>query len=128
MAKRYGYSAAMAGLSYIVANSNAFYITGSGGATGSALATTNGHIVCGNISGANFSIASGAQGPVLTVAAKNSQTIHGSGTGTHIYLVSTSAGKITFVTEMASQVLSSGGTVNIAAWTVTANQTANNSS
>ena len=129
MAKRFGFSAAAASLAYVRDNSNTYYITGSGGAANvSVLATANGHIVCANISAADFSIASGAQGPVLTIAAKSSQSVDGSGTGTHAYLCSTSGNRINYVTEMTSLVIASGGTVTIGTWTITANTTANNSS
>jgi len=129
MAKRMGFSAAAASLSYIRDNSTALWITGSGGAANvSVLATANGHIVSANISAADFTIASANAGPVLTIAAKSSQSVDGSGTGTHLYLGSVSANRINYVTEMTSLVIASGGTVTIGTWTVTALQTANNSS
>ena len=126
MAKRFGFSAAAASLTYIRDNVDVGWVMGSGGATYQDC--TASYIVSSNVSSADLTIACAAQGPVLTVGAKNNQLIEGSGTATHFYLVNSSAERILFITEITSQVLSSGNTVNLGTWTVTANQTANNSS
>ena len=126
MAKRFGYSAAAASLSYIRDNVDVIYVLGSGGASYAEVTASS--IVSANMSAADITIACANQGPVMTVGAKNNQAIEGSGTATHAYLVNTSAQRILYVTEITSQVLSSGNTVNLGTWTVTANQTASNSS
>lgn len=126
MAKRFGFSAAAASLAYIRDNVNVCYVAESGGATFSALSTANGHIVSANVSSADLTIASATQGPVLTVGAKPSQTVHGSGTANHAYLCRTSGATILYVTEITSLELGSGGVVTLNSWTVTANQTATN--
>lgn len=125
MAKYLGFSAASQNLAYIRDNSQVMYLTSAAGMD-YADCTAN-KIVSANVSSADFTIASGNAGPVMTVGAKNSQDVEGSGNATHLYLTSTSGQRILLVTTVSSQVLASGNTVNIASWTVTALASANNS-
>lgn len=125
MAKYLGFSAASQNLAYIRDNSDVLYLTSAAGMDFSDV--TANKIVSADVSSADFTIASGAAGPVLTVGAKNSQSVEGSGEATHLYLTNTSAERIVLVTTVSSQVLASGNTVNIASWTVTALASANNS-
>ena len=128
MTKRFGYSAVAASVQYVAANSDVYYVLTSGGATFSAMSTTNGHIVSARVSAADFTIASGNPGVILTVGRKGMQTVDGSGTATHVYLCNTSAERINYVTEVTNLVLASSGVVTLNTWDVTANQTATNSS
>lgn len=128
MAKFYGYSANSQNLQYVRDNAHVLYLATSADKTYAQLTANNAYIVSSNISGADFSIASAAQGTVLTIGAKNNQPVEGSGNATHLYLVSTVSGaRICLVTTVSSQILASGNTVNVASWTVTANICANNS-
>jgi hypothetical protein len=126
MAKRYGYSAAAASLAYIRDNAQVLYVCTTAPNAVSGASTQPQMIVSANVSAADFSIASGGTGPVLTVGAKNSQTIESSGSATHLALATTSGARILFVTNVSSQVLASGNTVNIGSWTITQLQSANN--
>jgi hypothetical protein len=126
MAKRYGYSAAAASLAYVRDNATVCYVCTTAPASYSAAANQPQMIVSANVSAADLTIASGGTGPVLTVGAKNSQTIESSGSATHLALVSTSGTRVLFVTNVSSQVLASGNTVNIGSWTITQLQSANN--
>jgi hypothetical protein len=116
MAKRYGYSAAAASLAYVRDNATVCYVCTTAPASYSAAANQPQMIVSANVSAADLTIASGGTGPVLTVGAKNSQTIESSGSAT----------RLLFVTNVSSQVLASGNTVNIGSWTITQLQSANN--
>lgn len=124
MAKFMGFSAARRSIEYVRDNSEVLYLVSAANYTGSTV--TADKIVCANVSSADFSIASGAAGPVLTVGAKNSQSIEGSGNATHLYLINPSANRVNIVTTVSAQVLASGNTVNIASFTVTALASANN--
>lgn len=122
MAKHMGFSANAAGLGYIRDNSDVMYLL-----SDSATSVSAGNlIVSAVISGADLSIASGAQGAVLTIGAKNSQSIEGSGQATHLALQTVSGSRRLLLTTVSAQVLASGNTVNIASFTVTANASANN--
>lgn len=125
MAKFMGFSAATQNIRYIAQNSDRLYLADAATYTGGNIASNA--IVSANVSGADFTVASAAQGGVLTVGSKNSQNVEGSGQATHIYLVNQSASRINIVSTVSAQVLASGNTVNIASWTVTANASANNS-
>jgi hypothetical protein len=127
MAKKFGFSAAAASLAYIRDNASVMMICASAPQSYSAAANQPNKIVSANVSGADFTVASGASGPTLTVGAKNSQAIEGSGSGTHVALVSTSATRLLYVTNCSAQVLSSGNTVNIGSWVITQLSSANNS-
>lgn len=124
--KRMGFSACSQNLRYIRDNATAIYLCDAGTYSGQAVASANGNIVSANVSSADFTIASAAAGAVMTVGAKNSQEVLGSGNATHLYLVSTSAERLLLVTTVSAQVIASGNTVNIAAFTVTALSSANN--
>lgn len=127
MAKKFGFSAAAASLTYIRDNSNVMYICASAPQSYSAAANQPNMIVSANVSAADLVVASGASGPTLTIGAKNSQTIEGSGSGTHVALVSTSATRLNYVTNCSAQVLASGNTVNLGSWVITQLASANNS-
>lgn len=126
MAKYLGWSAATANLRYIRDNANVLYLTSGAGMTAAELTAES--IVSANVSAADFTIASAPDGGVMTVGAKNSQAVEGSGNATHLYLIQDASGdnRLLLVTTVSSQVLASGNTVNIATWTVTALQSANN--
>ena len=126
MAKRYGYSAAAASLGYIRDNASVLYVCTTAPASFSAAANQPQMIVSANVSSADFSLASGGTGPVLTIGAKNSQLIDSSGSATHLALARTSGSTLLYVTNVSSQVLASGNTVNVGSWTITNLQSANN--
>ena len=126
MAKYYGYSAARASLAYVRDNAEKLMVCTTAPASYSAAVNQPQMIVSANVSAADFSIASGSTGPVMTIGAKNSQSIESSGSATHLALVSTSGTRMLFVTNVSSQVLASGNTVNIGSWTITQLQSANN--
>lgn len=129
MAKYLGWSALTQNFRYIQANAadTVLYLADVATYNGGQIVTANGHIVSANISGADFTLASANAGAVLTVGAKNNQTVEGSGNATHLYLVTTSATRVQLVTTVSAQILASGNTVNVASWTVTALMSANNS-
>lgn len=127
MAKRLGFSAVSQNIRYVAANADVMYlVTTNTEVSGSAAGGGQAHVVSCNVSGADFTIASAAQGALLTVGAKNSQTVEGSGNVSHLILVSTSASRFLLQTTVSAQVLASGNTVNVASWSVTANISANN--
>jgi hypothetical protein len=126
MAKRYGYSAAAASLAYVRDNASVVYVCTTAPASFSAASNQPQMIVSANVSSADLTIASGGTGPVLTIGAKNSQTIESSGSATHLAIARTSGSTLLFVTNVSSQVLASGNTVNIGSWTITQLQSANN--
>ena len=122
MAKHMGFSANRASVGYVRDNSDVMYLL-----TDSANAASAGNIVVSAVvSSADFTIASAAQGVVMTIGAKNSQSIEGSGNATHLVLQSVSGTRRLIQTTVSAQILASGNTVNIASWTVTANASANN--
>lgn len=123
MAKYLGYSANSSWLRYIRDNADVMYLTLNAATT----PTAGSIVVSANISAADFTIASAAAGAVMTIGAKNNQTIEGSGNVTHIYLGTASASRCLLYSTVSSQILASGNTVNIASWTVTALASANNS-
>jgi len=117
-----GFSANRASVGYVRDNSDVMYLL-----TDSANAASAGNIVVSAVvSSADFTIASAAQGVVMTIGAKNSQSIEGSGNATHLVLQSVSGTRRLIQTTVSAQILASGNTVNIASWTVTANASANN--
>lgn len=117
-----GYSANRASLGYVRDNADVMYLL-----INSANEATAGNIVVSAVvSSADFTIASAAQGAVMTIGAKNSQSIEGSGNATHLALQSVSGSRRLILTTVSAQVLASGNTVNVASWTVTANASANN--
>ena len=123
MAKMLGFSANAASLAYVRDNADVMYLL-----INSANGASAGNIVVSAVvSGADFTLASAAQGAVLTIGAKNSQSIEGSGTATHLALETVSGSRRLLLTTVSSQALASGNTVNIASWTATANASANNS-
>ena len=123
MAKHMGFSANRASVAYIRDNADVMYLLLDSGTDASA----ENIIVSASISSADFTIASAAQGVVMTIGAKNSQSIEGSGNATHLALQTVSATRRLILTTVSAQVLASGNTVNIASWTVTANASATNS-
>jgi hypothetical protein len=122
MAKHMGWSANRSSIAYVRDNSDVMYLL-----SDSANSATAGNIVVSAVvSSADFAVASAAQGAVMTIGAKNSQSIEGSGNATHLALQTVSGGRRLLLTTVSAQVLASGNTVNIASWTVTANASANN--
>lgn len=130
MAKYLGWSTLTQNFRYIVANAGEMilYLAPSATLTFTQLtANASAYIVSALVSGADFVLASAAAGAVLTVGAKNNQTVEGSGNATHLYLTTSSGNRILLVTTVSAQILASGNTVNIGSWTVTALMSANNS-
>ena len=123
MAKMMGFSANRASLAYVRDNSDVLYLLSNSGDVASA----GNIIVSAVVSSADFTLASAAQGVVMTIGAKNSQSIEGSGNATHLALQTVSGSRRCLLTTVSAQILASGNTVNIASWTVTANCSANNS-
>lgn len=122
MAKMMGHSANRASLAYIRDNADVCYLL-----INSANDASAGNIVVSAVvSSADFTIASAAQGAVMTIGAKNSQGIEGSGAVTHLALQTVSGTRRLVLTTVSAQTLASGNTVNIGSWTVTANASANN--
>jgi hypothetical protein len=126
MAKRFGHSAAAASLAYIRDNASVIFVCGTAAASYSAASTQPQMIVSANVSSADFTIASGATGPVLTVGAKSSQTVEGSGSASHIVVARVSGTTLLYVTNVSAQVLASGNTVTLNSWTITQLTSANN--
>ena len=126
MVKRFGHSAAAAALGYIRDNSQVLRLTSTAPASYSAAANEPQLIVSANVSATDFTLASGASGPTLTLAAKSGQAIHGSGTATHAVLTKTSGTALLYVVNVSAQVLSSGNTVNTGALVITMLTSANN--
>lgn len=122
MAKHMGHSANAASLGYVRDNSDVMYLLSDSGNAASA----GNIVVSAVVSSADFTLASAAQGAVLTIGAKNSQSIEGSGNATHLALQTVSGSRRLVLTTVSAQVLASGNTVNIASWTITANASANN--
>lgn len=128
MVKRFGFSAAAASLAYVRDNSDVLFVCATAPASFSAASTQPQMIVSANVSGADFTITSAATGALLTVAAKNGQSIEGSGAATHIAFANASASRLNYVANISpSQVLASGNTVNIGSLTITQLACANNS-
>ena len=124
MSKFAGFSALSSWLRYVRDNAAVLYLD-----INSATESSSGNkVVSANISAADFTIASCPQGAVMTIGAKNNQPIEFSGNVTHLKITASTAGIGTFLlmTTVSAQILASGNTVNIASWTVTANQSANN--
>ena len=122
MAKHMGFSANRASSAYIRDNADVMYLLSNSGTDASA----GNIIVSAVVSSADFTIASAAQGVVMTIGAKNSQSIEGSGNATHLALQTVSGSRRLILTTVSAQVLASGNTVNIASWTVTSNASASN--
>lgn len=67
----------------------------------------------------DFTLANGAtSGRKLTVAAKAAVPVDASGTAGHVCLLDTAGSRLLYVTTSASTVLTSPGTVDIAAWDI----------
>ena len=122
MAKMMGFSANRASVAYVRDNADVMYLLTNSGDVASA----GNIVVSAVVSSADFAIASAAQGVVMTIGAKNSQSIEGSGNATHLALQSVSGTRRLLLTTVSAQILASGNTVNVASWTVTANASANN--
>lgn len=122
MAKMLGFSANRASSAYVRDNADVMYLL-----INSANEASAGNIVVSaSVSSADFTIASAAQGVVMTIGAKNSQSIEGNGNATHLALQTVSGSRRLVLTTVSAQVLASGNTVNIASWTVTSNASASN--
>jgi hypothetical protein len=115
---RFGYSAARAPLAYIRDNASVLrVITTAATRYAETTGASNNQCVSANVSAADFTIASGSTGPVLTVATKRDQLIKGNGLATHIALTRNSATSLLLLTNCSSQTLASGHFVDIASWT-----------
>ncbi len=67
----------------------------------------------------DFSLANGdVSGRKLVVAAKSGLTVAAAGTADHVALLDVANARLLYVTTCPVQVLPSGGTVNIAGWTI----------
>jgi hypothetical protein len=122
---KFGYSAARAPLAYIRDNADVLrVITTAATRYAETTGQSGNQCVSANVSAADFTIASGATGPVLTVATKRNQLIKGNGVVTHIALTRASATSLLLLTTCSAQALVSGGgnLVDIASWTATNNQ------
>ncbi len=72
-----------------------------------------------SMSSGDFTLADGdTSGRKVTVAAKSGISVGASGTATHIGILDTSGSRLLYVTTCASQVLSTGGAVSLAAWAI----------
>lgn len=82
-------------------------------------AATAGKLVEAVMASGDFTLAAGdVSGRKLTVAAKSGLSVTAAGTATHVALLDPTASRLLYVTTCPGQALSSGGSVNIAAWDV----------
>ncbi len=125
MSKYLGYTTLIQSLNYIKTNATVLYLSDVSTRTAASIVTNNNYIVSCNVSSTDFTVTSATLGAVLSVGAKNNQLVEGSGNATHLYLIK--SGELILVTTVSAQILASGNTVNIGAWTVTALASANNS-
>jgi hypothetical protein len=120
---RFGYSAARAPLAYIRDNASVLRVISTAATTyAQTTGASNDQCVSANVSAADFTIASGSTGPVMTVATKRDHLVKGNGVATHIALTRASATALLLLTNCSAQTLASGHFVDIASWTATNEQ------
>ena len=103
-----------AALAYVSSNANQIRVCATQPTTRTAAVTTN-NLASGTVTGGSFTLANGdTSGRKHTVAAQTALSITTSGTGDHIAI--TSATELLVVTTCTGQVLTSGGTVDTAAF------------
>lgn len=71
------------------------------------------------LSAADFTMGAGAaSGRKITVAAKNGVAVGKDGTADHVALLDETGARLLYVTTCPAQLLTAGGTVSFAAWTI----------
>ena len=114
MAKLVNDSVMDAGLANVSGNANQIHICATQPTTRTEAVTTN-NLASGTISGVDFTLANGdTSGRKHTLAAQTGLSITSTGTGDHVAITSASA--LLVVTTCTGQVLTSGGTVDTAAF------------
>ena len=123
MAKWFSYDTAAKSLEEIAGTATRLYVLTSAIYSQGEVAT---HLlVSANVSAADFAITWAAGGPVLTVGAKNNQDVAGTGTSDHIAL--SNSIDILYIASCSARALQVADTANVAPWTITVLQSANNS-
>jgi hypothetical protein len=125
MPKRMAFSAARAPLAYIRDNCFVLRVLSTAAINYAQTTGNSGNqLVSANVSAADFSIASGSTGPVMTVAQKTNHPVEVSGQATHIAITRTSGTSILILTNCSNQTLAAGHFVDIPSWTITSEQSA----
>jgi hypothetical protein len=125
MPKRMAFSAARAPLAYIRDNCFVLRVLSTAAVNYAQTTGNSGNqLVSANVSAADFSIASGSTGPVMTVAQKTNHPVEVSGQATHIAITRTSGTSILILTNCSNQTLAAGHFVDIPSWTITSEQSA----
>jgi hypothetical protein len=125
MPKRMGFSAARASLAYIRDNADVLRVLSTAAMSyAQTTGNSNNQLVSANVSAADFSIASGSTGPVLTIAQKTNHPIDINGQATHVALTRASSTSLLLIANCSVQALVSGNFVDIPSWTVTSEQSA----
>jgi hypothetical protein len=116
MVQRFGFSAARSIHSYIRDNCDRLFICTTAPATYSAASNQPQMLVSAAVTGDEWTITSGAQGPALTFNTRT-LTIEGSGSASHMVFANASASRILAVTDVcAGTSFTSGNTVTVPVW------------
>jgi hypothetical protein len=125
MPKRMGFSAARASLAYIRDNADVLRVLSTAAISYAQTTSQSGNqLVSANVSAADFSIASGSTGPVLTIAQKTNHPIDINGQATHVALTRASSTSLLLLASVSAQALETGNFVDVPSWTVTHEQSA----
>jgi hypothetical protein len=125
MPKSMGFSAARASLAYVRDNADVLLVLNTAAMSyAQTTGNSNNQLVSANISAADFSIASGSVGPVLTIADKTGHLIQQAGLATHIALTGASATRLLLLSNVCAVALTVGHLIDIPSWTVTHEQSA----
>lgn len=82
-------------------------------------AAVSGTLAQTSLTGADFSLAAGdISGRKVSVAAKSGLAVAAVGTADHIALLDVAGSRLLYVTTCPAQALVTGGTVNIAGWSI----------
>lgn len=120
-----GFSAARAGLAYLRDNADVLRVLTTAATRYAETTTNSGNLlVSAAVSAADYSIASGSTGPVLTIGTKRNHRVEINGQATHVALVRVSANTLLLTANCSVQNLVSGNFVDIPSWTVTNEQSA----
>lgn len=116
MAQRFGFSAARSIHSYIRDNCDRLFICTTAPSSYSAASSQPQMIVSAAVTGDEWTITSGAQGPALTFNSRT-LTIEGSASASHLVFANASGSRILAVTNVSSgTIFSSGNTVTVPVW------------
>jgi hypothetical protein len=116
MVQRFGFSAARSIHSYIRENCDRLFICTTAPSSYSAASNQPQMLVSAAVTGDEWTLTSGAQGPAMTFNTRT-LTIEGSGSASHMVFANASASRILAVTNVSSgTMLTSGNTVTVPAW------------